>query len=543
MDRRFFLQVSVFAAAQALVGWKFAGAAPKKKEGVYDVIVVGAGLGGLTSAGYLAKNGFSVLLLEQYDVPGGYATSFMRDSDKGFFTCEVSLHSSVLGSSVMKSLLTDLGVWDKIELIPHSHAWSSRFPDLSVDIPAKCGVAGFEKQMAAMFPAERQGLSAYFVTWKKIMDESKALDKGLSASDEKRFPQLFPTLWNIRDKTVGQLLDEHIHDPRAKALLGQSCSYYGLPPSQLSAFYYLNPTGDYIENGGAYIKGTSQSLSDALAKAVVDAGGDVRYGAKVASILLENGKAAGVKTADGQEFKAKAVVSNASAPQVFNTFLPQESISTKERARLNAYSYSPGSVIVWLGLDQDITRQFPYPEVSYYASLDLDANYRQAMQGHFADSGFSLMVYDNLLPGFSPPGCNSISIVASCAYDVWQAMEADYLAGNSPAYTKKKQELTDLLIYQAEKLAIPGLSQMIVMSESSTPLTNYRFTLNPGGALYGYNQSIDNSFLSRQPNKTAVPGVFLASAWGSPGGGYGGALLGGKGAFKDVADYLSAPRS
>lgn len=543
MDRRFFLQVSVFAAAQALVGWKFAGATPEKVKGVYDVIVVGAGLGGLTSAGYLAKNGFKVLLLEQYDVPGGYATSFLRDSDKGFFSCEVSLHSSVLGTGVTKALLADLGVWNKLELIPHPHAWSSRFPDLAVDIPARCGIVGFEQQMAALFPGEKQGLSAYFGIWQRIMDESQALDKGLSAMDEQRFPQLFPTLWSIRDKTVGQLLDEHIHDPRVKALLGQSCSYYGLPPSQLSAFYYLNPTGDYIENGGSYIKGTSQTLSNALATAVTEAGGDVRYGTRVASILLDNGRAAGVKTVDGQEFKAKAVVCNASAPQVFNTFLPQGSVTPEERAKLNAYSYSPGSVIVWLGLNQDITKQFPYPEVSYYASLDLDANYNEAMQANFANSGFSLMVYDNLSPGFSPPNCTSISIVASCSYDVWRSMEADYLEGNCPAYDKKKQELTNLLIAQAEKLAIPGLSDMIIMSESSTPLTNYRFTLNPGGALYGYNQSVNNSFMNRLPNKTKVPGVYLASAWGTPGGGYGGALLGGKGAFKDVTDYLSGGQS
>lgn len=539
MDRRFFLQISAIAAANSLVGWKFAGAAPAKENGAYDVIVVGAGLGGLACAGYLAKNGFKVLLLEQYDVPGGYATSFPRGSDKGDFLCEVSLHSSVLGSGDTRALLMDLDIWDKVELIAHPHAWSSRFPGLAVDIPAKCGLKGFERQMADMFPAERQGLTDYFGMWQRVMDESAALGKGLSASDEARFPQVFPTLWAIRDKTVGQLLDDHIHDPRLKALLGQSCSYYGLPPSRLSAFYYLEPTGDYIENGGSYIKGTSQSLSNALAKVITTAGGEVRYGVRVESIVLANGRATGVKTSAGQEFKAKAVVCNASAPQVFNKLLPQGSIAQDEINKLNTYTFSPGSVIVWLGLDRDITKQFPYPEVSYYASLDLDANYKEAMQAHFDRSGFSLMVYDNLDQGFSPQGCTSLSIVASCSHDVWKDMEADYLAGNSPAYTKKKQELTDLLIAQAEKLAIPGLSGMIIMSESATPLTNYRFTLNPGGALYGYNQSVDNSFMTRLPNKTTVPGVYLASAWGSPGGGYGGVLLGGKAAFKEVTGYLS----
>jgi prolycopene isomerase len=84
MDKRFFLQVSALAAVHALIGWKFAGAAPQGTPEVeYDAIVVGAGLGGLTCAAYLAKNTFKTILLEQSDVPGGYATSFTRLSESG----------------------------------------------------------------------------------------------------------------------------------------------------------------------------------------------------------------------------------------------------------------------------------------------------------------------------------------------------------------------------------------------------------------------------------------------------------------------------
>ena len=119
-------------------------------------------------------------------------------------------------------------------------------------------------------------------------------------------------------------------------------------------------------------------------------------------------------------------------------------------------------------------------------------------------------------------------------------MEAEYLNGGSAAYEKKKKEVTDLLIAQVEKLAIPGLSKMIIMRDSSTPLTNVRFTLNTAGAIYGYNQSVDNSFMTRQPNTTSVPGLFLASAWGNPGGGFGGALGGGKSSFRDVAEALTS---
>ncbi|EFL52378.1 FAD dependent oxidoreductase [Solidesulfovibrio fructosivorans JJ]] len=372
--------------------------------------------------------------------------------------------------------------------------------------------------------------------WRGVMTETHTLDKGLAESNRSQFPTLFPNLWMIRDKTVGQLVDAHVRDPKLKAILTQSCGYYGLPPSQLSAFYYLLPTGDYLENGGSYVKGTSQNLSNALAKAVTDAGGEVLYGTRVGSIVMGKGRVTGVKTHDGREFKAKVVVCNASAPQVFGKLLPSGSVPKDERSKLETYTYSPSSFIVWLGLNRDITKQFSHPAISYYASYDQDANYKNAIDCNFKKSGFSLMVYDNLVSGYSPSGCSSVSIMGLCGYGAWKEMEGDYLAGRKTQYNKKKQKLTDLLISLAEERAIPGLSKMIVMSDSATPLTNFRFTLNTAGALYGYNQSTDNSFMSRLSNKTGVPGLYLASAWGNPGGGFGGALLGGKSAFKSIAE-------
>jgi len=402
MNRRFFLQLSAVAAAHTLLQWRFAGAAPAKTPGAYDAVIVGARLGGLTCAAYLARHGFKTLLLEQYDVPGGYATSFTRRSDKGTFTCEVSLHSSVLGTGSSRDILTDLGVWDKLDLVPHPNAWSSHFPDFSLEVPSKCGLDGFERQLAALFPAETEGLAAFFTVWRNVMAETHKLERGLPKEAEDQFPQLFPTLWDIHDKTIGQVVDAHVSDPKLKAVLAQSCGYYGLPPSQLSAFYYLLPTGEYITSGGSYIKGTSQTLSNALAKAVTDAGGEIRYGMLVDEILMENGRAVGVRTHRGEEIRARTVVCNASAPQVFGKLLPKGTISQKERARLDSFTNSPGTFIVWLGLDRDITPSFKHSEWAHYASYDLDANYADAMRCRYDNGGFSLMVYDNLVPGFSP---------------------------------------------------------------------------------------------------------------------------------------------
>ncbi|WP_027184727.1 phytoene desaturase family protein [Desulfovibrio inopinatus] len=540
MDRRFFLRMSLIAAASQLAHWEFSRAAPlPQSKADYDAIVVGAGLGGLSCAAYLARHGFKTLVLEQSGTPGGYATSFHRQTDNRRFTCEVSLHSTALNAPDMRGMLTELGVWNALEYVDHPYAWVSRFPDFSLEIPAKAGIEGFQRQLLHKFPDESSGVQQYFSLWRNVMTEMSRLSSSRSDLDKKQFPQTFPTLWAIRNKTIGQIIDQHIHTPRLRALLTQSCGYYGLPPSQLSAFYYLLPTGEYLQYGGQYIKGTSQALSHALAHAVTDAGGTIEYGAKVVSMLMQDGRVSGVKTQDGRKYTARAVVCNASAPQIFDHVLPKGTLPQKEQETIATYTTSPGSFIVWLGLKEDVRDRLPFPEVAYFPSTDVESNFKAAMSCDFANSGFSLMVYDDLVPGFSPAGCSTLSLMTLCGYEHWKRFETDYIAGRKQAYHAEKDRLTNMLIQHAEQRALPGLSKMIVMRESATPLTNQRYTCNTAGAIYGYNQTVNNSFMNRISNTTDVPGLYLASAWGNPGGGFAGALLGGKGAFKAVAQALT----
>ena len=76
------------------------------------------------------------------------------------------------------------------------------------------------------------------------------------------------------------------------------------------------------------------------------------------------------------------------------------------------------------------------------------------------------------------------------SYEPWRRFEDDYLAGRKEAYIKEKERITEELIGQAEKLAIPNLRSMIEVKEAATPLTNLRYTNNPEGAIYGYEQSL-----------------------------------------------------
>jgi phytoene dehydrogenase-like protein len=153
------------------------------------------------------------------------------------------------------------------------------------------------------------------------------------------------------------------------------------------------------------------------------------------------------------------------------------------------------------------------------------------------DKGFyAVSVYDNVYEGYSRPGTSTVVLLFLTGYDPWRGFEADYRAGHKQAYRKEKERWAGILIRRAEEEVIPGLSSMIEVKEAATPLTNWRYTRNTEGAIYGFEQSMNNSFMNRIDNRTPIKGLYLASAWGNPGGGYGGVLGAGQQTFHKMME-------
>jgi phytoene dehydrogenase-like protein len=153
------------------------------------------------------------------------------------------------------------------------------------------------------------------------------------------------------------------------------------------------------------------------------------------------------------------------------------------------------------------------------------------LKGDVEGCSFGVSLYDNIFDGYSKPGSSTVSIIMLCGFEPWRRFADDYQAGRKEAYNKEKQRWMDILIKKAEEQVLPGLSSMIEVREASTPLTNRRYTGNTDGAIYGFDQSMDNAYMTRIDNRTPMKGLYLASAWGNPGCGFTGTLLGGKMAF------------
>jgi phytoene dehydrogenase-like protein len=531
INRRTFLKISgLWSTAAALsMAQAPAQAANKPRSGEYDAIVVGAGLGGLCFAGYMAKNGYKVLVLEQQSIPGGYATTFSRDG--GRFTFDVSLHQTVV-EGTGGAILRDLGVLDRVKFARGRDLFRVIGSDLDITCPG-ANPKAFEERLGKEFPNQKEGIRGFIREMLDLNAEvTKFFKEGrLTWYRKMAFPMRYPLMWGARKKSLQDYLDRYVSDRRLKWLLSVFWGYFGLPPDRLSGFYYMNAAGSYFRYGGSYPYGGSQAISDDLARFIEKNGGQIRYENRVESVLVEGGRAVGVQTSEGKTISARAVVVNGSAVRLFNDMIPRQQIPAAYLKRINSYRPSISSFQVWLGLDRDITDKITNSHIFLVDEPDPDKAFRSALEGRADKVNIGVTIFNNMIKGYSPPGTTVVNLIFITGYEPWKKLEKDYFAGRKKEYLAKKQAATETLIRRVEDRLIPGLSKMIAVREAATPLTNLAYTLNTAGAIYGYEQSLDNSFMSRISNRTAIRGLYLSSAWGEPGGGYVGVLVSGKTTF------------
>ena len=544
VSRRKFLKISGFAAAAAAAGCAsrpldlaaIADQAPKNKR---PVAVIGGGLGGLTAAAYLAKTGFPVTLVDQQAKPGGYATSF--DRVQGRFTFEVSLHQTAAMSGDTHRVFQELGLEDKVDLVKLKSLAHIMAPDYEITLP-QADPDGYIKAFAEKFPESEAGIRKMVDEMIRTAEDVASLPDKMSATDFMTFPMKHKLLWNIRNESLEQAMSRHISDPKVKSAMSFLWGYYGLPPSQLSAFYYYIATGQYLRGGGYCYRPRSQALSQAMVDFIEANGGQVLLDREVQKILIKDNAAAGVVLDDGDVIPAEAVISNAGGPDTFFKLLPQDALPSDFQKQLKEYRPSISSFVVWLGLNREI-----YKEIKEYGTFikdgphayDPDAEYKACLSADAANVEYAVNIFDNAFPGYSKPGTSTVSLMFICGYEPFRRFEADYFAFRKKEYRLEKERLAKILISRAEKTYIPGLSNMIEVMEIGTPLTNVRYTKNPEGAIYGYEQALNNAFMNRIKNRTPIKGLYLAGAWGNPGGGFTGAQGSGRRAFIELMEDWS----
>lgn len=535
IDRREFIASVIGGFSLLALDWAAFPRGAKGQTGgeAFDAIVIGSGLGGLSCAAAFARQGFRVLVLEQHSVPGGYATTFKRP---GGYVFDVSLHStSVPEREGIHNLIPGFPEITNVEFLPHRSLYRAVFPEHDIRVPQR-GLEGYVRILSENFPGESEGIQGLIEDMKGVADDIGKLVGAQGQVDMSRFPADFPYLFKSSMMTWGQMVDTRLTDPKLKAIVSALWGYYGLPPSKLASLYYAMPTIGYLTEGGYYPRGRSQAISDALVKFIEDRGGKVTLKTRVERILVKDGAAYGVRTAGGDEFTSRVVVSNANAHDTFRRMVDEEELLKEYLDRLSKYSVSLSTFQVFLGLKEDLVGKLGIADSEIFVDTgyDPEASYEASVAADMENGGYSITLYDNIYEGYSPEGKNTLNIITLQGYGHWEKYERDYFNGEKTEYRREKERMADILVRRAEASLLPGLSDAVEIREVGTPLTNVRYTSNYRGAAYGWNQTLDNSGATRVPHDTPVKNLYLSGAWTRPGHGYTGVIYSGLECFSEI---------
>jgi all-trans-retinol 13,14-reductase len=488
----------------------------------YDAIVIGAGIGGLTSAAILANHGRSVLVLETHYELGGCATVFDRKGKGQGYEFDVGLHyvGDCAPGGLIPRILEGAGVRDIRFLEQDPEGFDTMyFPDFTFRIPR--GIEQFRLRLTEAFPGERRGIDRYIKLLYQVWELMGVHSHPMSA-----FRVLPRSLLALRymNATVGDFIDTCTSDPRLKAVLTGQLGVYHQPPSRASLMGHAGVTMHFL-HGSYYPAGGGQVLSDRLAEVIEGRGNKILLRTTATRILTENGRVTGVEfenNALGKQLAyAPVVISNADIKQTMLHLLGDEKLSRSNRMAVRGYEMSPAMGVVYLGVKRDFRKEgMPNTNLRIYPGYNFEEAYKDVFNERFSErphvfvGNASLKDPEN--PNVAPPGISNIQLMslAPSSFDAWSITEAEYLSGNyrkSAAYHARKEEFADRLIRETERV-IPGLAKDIVFREVATPITLMRYTGASNGTSYGMSM-IPSQFLHRRPGaKTAVKGLLLSGA-------------------------------
>lgn len=464
----------------------------------YDAIVIGAGLGGLGAATALTHAGRSVLVLEQAEQPGGYAVTF----DRPPFRFDASLHAldGFAPGGGNDALLRRLAVADQVDLRRLDPLYLVRRPSGDLCVPAD--PHEYEEMLVETYPAEQAGIRSWLDTCWRAYVETVRFRADAQAHRLPRLAELatrFPTLVDLSGRAWRDVTLEHVRDPEVAGLLTALWSYTATPPSRLSALTGMVVTASYLYYGGWYPIGGSGTLPNALAANLVRDGATLTYGARVQRIEAAHGRATGVTTVDGDTYDADVVVCNAAAPLLAD-MLDDDVVPLDYLARTTRPKVATSSVTVFLGLDRDVFAENGLPhEVIVGAIADVDADPR-GTPDEWVGGGILATDYTHVDPGCAPPGGAVVTLAAIAAFE------------QDESWDTLKRSAADMLVQRADAV-IPGLSAAVVHRETATPLTNARYTGNPGGSWAGYESVPSTTGISALGSRTPLPNLLLAGAW------------------------------
>ncbi|MCK5553999.1 MAG: NAD(P)/FAD-dependent oxidoreductase [Deltaproteobacteria bacterium] len=490
----------------------------------FDVIIIGAGVGGLTCGTLLAQRGLKVLVLEKNRNVGGCCTSFRR---RGFaFDVSVQSIGECQRAGRIWRLLDRLNLLDKIQFIRLEPAREYHFPDRK--IRQYSDLNSHIDHLSSQFPEESKGIREVYSTFDHLFREMSGMPPSLDWFDTKAFRSRYPLYSRWKDKTLQDLLDQYIVDPRLKTILSVRSSYALMPPQWISVVAMSSLEMSYFEGGVYCVKGNVETFPRLLMEKVIQLGSQVMTKQEVTRILIEDKRAIGIRTREGAEYTGRAIVSNCDATMTFCGLVEKGVISPRFLSRLQRMKPSLSYYISYLGIDGSLDQEIPCANNEIFHDYDPLKEYDALSKNQLPQNASYYLLAPSLVsPDHAPKGMSTLCLSFKIPYAYSRTWNDNV-----------RRNLSQRLLEKASGM-IPNLRDRILVMEDSTPVTIERMTNNRSGSAYGWAQYPRQAGIYRLNRATPLKNLYLTGHWTSPGGGISAVVASGEITADLIWDRLS----
>jgi len=484
---------------------------PNRLAKKYDAIVIGSGMGGLTTAAMLSDLGWTVCVLEQHYTAGGYTHSYERFG----YEWDVGVHYiGDVGAKTRTRKMFDYLSDGNLEWAPMDEEYDRFYVGDKV-FNARAGKQQFRDNLIRQFPDEEDAIDRYLYLLKKAGSALSAIAMERVLEPWQRLamsPYFALKASRFLFRNTYDVLSELTDDQDLIAVLCGQWGDMGLPPKQSAFLVHCMIVRHYL-HGGFYPIGGSWKIADSIIPKIQATGGEVFTYARVEEIIVEDGKVRGVEMNDGHRIECERVISSAGVGNTFNELLSDDVAEKADYQRLlQSVEPSFAHLGVYIGL-KGTAAKLGLPKTNFwiYPDNDYDAAVERFVEN--ADEDFPV-VYISFPSAKDPdylnrhPGTATIEIVAPAPYQWFKKWRDETWGKRGEDYDAFKEGLGERLMeYLYERL--PDLRGKVDYYEVSTPLSTNWFAGYQNGELYGLSHTPKRMQQKWSRPKTTIPGLWL----------------------------------
>ena len=470
------------------------------------MIIIGAGLAGLSTGCYAQMNGYASKIFEHHSVPGGVAAVWKR----GEYLIDGGIHFLIghRPGTPIYDVYSEICDIDSIEL--EDMTTYLKFVDETgtKSIEFTQDIEKLERDMLQLAPEDANEIRNFIKEVNSLIGSPLLTDLGMSTAPPEirgRFDSL-KEMWQMRgfmkyfmgkySKSAGEYA-EHFQNPFMKKVI----SWLFSPDGPI--WFVIMILATVASGHLGLFKGGCHTFVRSIEERYNALGGQIQYRSKVEKVIVENDKAVGIVLADGTEHRADVIVSAADGRSTIFNLLDGQYVDDKIKKRYDTWRTYDPMIAVSLGVSRTFDDEAP-----------LNA-FMQTEPIHLSDREVPLLFLRifNHSDAFAPDGKSVIQVILETEWNYWKELQDD-----REQYDIEKEKLTQDLIDRLEKI-YPGIKDQVERIDVSTPYTTWRYTLNDRGSPMGW--LMTKSTIMEQIPRT-LPGLenfYMAGHWVLPGGG------------------------